>query len=92
MGMDHGQLVRIKMNRQREYVGRPLNVAARLQAAIKDHDSTLAGKLLISKPAYRALGLNRLRESRGKEVTRTLRNISNGDRYRAMKITIYRER
>ena len=78
------------MNEQVEYIGRPLNVAARLQSAIKQRDHQPAGKLLVSKPAFVELGLGRVKRYPIKEVTRTLRNISNGKRYRAMKITLYR--
>lgn len=35
-GADKGQMIRLFMSNQREYIGRPLNIAARLQAAVKD--------------------------------------------------------
>jgi len=38
-GMDIGSCITFVMNEQQEYVGRPLNVAGRLQGAVGQHDS-----------------------------------------------------
>lgn len=87
-GVDRGTLVRIRMNRQSEYVGRPLNVAARLQGAIKEKDKDPAGKMLITNAAFADLRLNRLKKLRATEVTRVLRNLSFGESFEARKIVI----
>jgi hypothetical protein len=84
-GVDIGPLVRLTMMGKREYVGRPINIATRLQNAIKDKDDNPAYKVLFSKPAFNQLGLAPdFRKTR--PATRTLRNIRNGQRYACMKV------
>ena len=86
-GVDRGKLVRIRMMGQTEYIGRPLNIASRLQGAIKEKDKNPAYKVLFSKPSYNALGLPK--SSRGVQaVTRTLRNIQGGNKYACIKLTL----
>ena len=78
-GVDAGELVRIEMNDQIEYLGRPLNVASRLQNAIKELAGGPEYKALFSKHAYNSLSLTQQheRDPRAKEVRLSLRNISN---------------
>lgn len=84
-GVDTGSLVRFTMMTKREYVGRPLNIASRLQSAIKDKDDNPANKVLFSKPSFNQLGIDRsFRKTR--PVTRTLRNIRHGKRYACVKM------
>jgi class 3 adenylate cyclase len=40
------------MMEQREYVGRPLNIASRLQAALSQIDPSPAYKVLVPRPTY----------------------------------------
>lgn len=89
-GIDKGALVRIRMMGQTEYVGRPLNVASRLQAAIKDRDDHPAYKCLLSRHAYLDLSLSRelKHKLRRKHVRRTMRNIQGGQSYRCVKLTL----
>ena len=89
-GIDAGTLVRIVMNQRAEYVGRPLNIAARLQGALKQKDKSPHGKLLISKNAFARLKLPSTGKLAGKLVTRELHNISGGSNYQARKIVICR--
>jgi class 3 adenylate cyclase len=77
-GLDRGDLVRIVMLRNPEYIGRPINVACRLQSAIKDKDRRPQYKALMTKHLYSRMK-NDLSKSNCKEVNRTLRNI-NGDK------------
>jgi len=84
-GVDVGPLVRMRMMGKPEYVGRPINIATRLQSAIKDKDDNPAYKVLFSKPAFNQLRLTTdFRKTR--PATRTLRNIRNGRRYACMKV------
>lgn len=86
-GVDSGPLVQLTMMGKREYVGRPINIASRLQSAIKDKDDNPAYKVLFSKPAFNQLRLARdYRKTR--PATRTLRNIRNGERYACMKVRL----
>lgn len=84
-GVDIGPLVRLTMMGKREYVGRPINIASRLQGAIKDKDNNPAYKVLFSRPAFNQLHLARdFRKTR--RASRTLRNIRNGERYPCVKM------
>jgi class 3 adenylate cyclase len=83
-GVDLGRVVRIVMLGKREYIGRPLNVASRLQGAVKDRDKKPAYKALFTKHAFRALDLDSHSASL---ETRKLRNIFGGDRYECLKLT-----
>lgn len=83
-GVDEGSLVEIVMNRQKEYVGRALNVAARLQSAIKQFRDPPAGTLLISNNAFVHLRLQVVNV----EVECKLANVTGGERYRARKILV----
>jgi class 3 adenylate cyclase len=87
-GIDSGTLVKIVMNQRDEYIGRALNVAARLQSAIKQKDKTPAGKLLISKNSFASLGLAKTRKYAGKLVDRLLANVAGGEHYQVRKIVI----
>lgn len=86
-GVDKGRLVRLTMNEQTEYIGRALNVASRLQGAIKDKDKHPSYKVLISKHAYNGLQIApRMYEI--ENVTRRLRNIRNNERMNLVKLTL----
>jgi class 3 adenylate cyclase len=79
-GVDSGELIRLEMNEQWEYLGRAINVATRLQGATKDLASSCGDKVLFSRNSYSSLGDGRA-EFRVKEAQVQLRNISNGDNY-----------
>jgi len=85
-GIDRGSLIGFIMNRKTEFVGRAINVACRLQGAIKDKDKSPQYKALITKPLYQELrssfkGLKRTR------ARRKLRNIAEGNEVHCMKIS-----
>jgi class 3 adenylate cyclase len=78
-GMDEGELIRIEMNEQTEYLGRPINVASRLQGATKDLPGRPEYKALLSKNFNNLLGA---KPDIGLDTVRVnLRNISGGDKY-----------
>ncbi len=84
-GIDRGSLIRFIMHGKREYVGRAINVACRLQGAIKDRDKSPQYKALITKPLFQEI-----RQSFGDvkkiPVRRTLRNIGDGKEVRCIKL------
>jgi class 3 adenylate cyclase len=88
-GVDQGKLIRLKMNGRWEYIGRPLNVAARLMAALKAKDDRPQGKILMAKAAFRELGLSVHNAYQVVEVTRELKNVSGGKKYKAKRIWLY---
>ena len=87
-GIEEGSLVRLKMAGRIEYVGRPLNIACRLQSAIKDKDRNPAYKVLISRHAFRRMFRNR-KQYKPQYVRRKLRNIRGGDNYYCVKLKIF---
>jgi hypothetical protein len=84
-GIDGGQLIKIVMMQKPEYIGRPLNIACRLQSAIKDNDSHPEYKVLVSKHIFEK-SLKDIRGYNPKNVKRTLRNIRGGDKYQCVKL------
>lgn len=51
-GIDQGELVRLVMMGNDEYIGRPLNIASRLQGSIKQKDDNPSYKVLFQNPAF----------------------------------------
>ena len=86
-GVDRGRLVRLKMMNKIEYVGRPINIASRLQSAIKQKDNNPSSKVLFSKPSFNGLGLA-LGYRNAEVVHRTLRNIQGGNKYSCVKLRL----
>jgi hypothetical protein len=79
-GVEKGPLARMTIYGAREYVGRALNVACRLQGAVKDKGGSPAYKALISNRVFNEY----FAEANGYKtfkVTRSLRNISGGDKF-----------
>ncbi len=87
-GIDRGTLMQLVMTGRREYIGRPLNAACRLQGAIRQKDKSPNGKVLISNAAHEELGLAQHNLFRGNAVSRKLRNLLGGEHYRARKIIL----
>jgi class 3 adenylate cyclase len=86
-GVDRGELLKFRMMGQPEYIGRALNVASRLQGAVKQKDDNPAYKVLFSNPSFKALRLSpNFRPS--KTVTCALRNIQGGAKYSCVKMTL----
>ena len=88
-GIDRGKVVRLIMNSRPEYIGRPLNLANRLQGAIGQKDKEPEGKVLISKSAHVHLRLSASRKYAGRLVERNLRNVIGGQNYQARKIVLH---
>ena len=92
-GIDKGVLIRMEMMGQTEYIGRALNVAARLQSAIKDTgDDDPAYKCLLSMHAYSDLHLPGELKDRyqRKHTKRVLRNIQGEQPCRCVKLILPR--
>lgn len=86
-GLEMGPLTPTTMYQQQEYFGRAINVACRLQAAIKDKDGFPAYKALVSNAVFNEY----LAPATGFKVTlakRSLRNIRSGADYECRKIVL----
>ena len=87
-GIDKGTLIKVIMNGRTEYLGRALNVAARLQAAIKDGCDAPQGKVLMSKNVYAILNDTIKSENEMKERKKNLRNIAGGTSFICMELSL----
>lgn len=74
---------------QQEYVGRALNVACRLQAALKDKGGSPAHNALMSESVYRDY-FAQTKPHRVNEVTRNLRNIDDGAQFACPRVWLLR--
>jgi len=84
-GIEKGPLRGLTMYGQREYVGRALNVACRLQSSIKDRDTNPAYKALVSNAAFNHY-FSSIRGVKIFKVRRKLRNIRGGSDFHCKKI------
>lgn len=84
-GLERGPLRGMTMYGRREYFGRALNVACRLQGAIKDNDPDPAYKALVSNAAFNEYFAS-VRSVKIWKVRRKLRNIRRGSEFRCKKI------
>lgn len=89
IGMDRGPLLKIKLAGTDEWVGRAINVACRLQNAIKDKDDEPEYKALMSKQLYQKFKAEFGICSPG-AATRKLRNIRGGENFECIKVTLFR--
>jgi class 3 adenylate cyclase len=87
-GVDSGELMRITILGRTEYIGRPINIACRLQNAIKDGDEHPEYKVLVPKPFFKK-HLNKVITYKMKQVERKLRNILGGAPYICIKIHLF---
>jgi len=84
-GLHYGDVIRFVMLGVREYIGRPLNIATRLQTSIKDNDPEPQGKILMSKLVYSKIKHYIPRTYKLWKVTRELKNVVGGSNYDAIK-------
>lgn len=83
-GVDVGLIHRVRMFGAHEYIGRPLNVACRLQGAIKDDEvMSPADKVLVSRHCYEKYfaGVSDINRYNPNETSRQLRNILGGKNF-----------
>ena len=86
-GLEKGPLASMTVYGAKEYVGRALNIACRLQNAVKDKGGSPAYRALVSNAVYNdyfspATGYKVF------QVTRRLRNIRGGAEFRCRKINL----
>ena len=86
-GIDRGWLSSMTMYGHREYIGRPINIACRLQGAVKDKGRSPAYKALVTYAAYRK-HFAHLPPSRAVRVKRILHNINDEAPFGCRKISL----
>lgn len=89
-GIDRGTLLVMTMNVRREYAGRALNIAARLQSSIgQQKESHPENKVLMSNSVYVAIASEVRSIYRIDAVRRELKNISGGENYLCKKLWLH---
>ena len=88
-GIEKGDLVPITMDGHQEYVGRAINVACRLQAALKDKGASPAYSALISNRVYKEYFADTT-PHQVRKVTRRLRNINDGAEFECRRLWLLR--
>jgi class 3 adenylate cyclase len=86
-GIEKGPLVKILMLGKQEFLGRPLNIACRLQNAVKDRGKSPEYRALVSNHFY----IEYLKGIKGLKtfpVDRVLRNIRGGAKYKCVKLNL----
>jgi class 3 adenylate cyclase len=88
-GIEKGELIPVSMSGQREYVGRAINVACRLQAALKDKGTSHAYGALVSDRVYDEY-FAQTTPHRVNKVMRNLRNINGGADFACRRLWLLR--
>jgi hypothetical protein len=86
-GIEMGTLRKFVLGKEVEFAGRALNVACRLQAAVKDKGSEPDYRCLFSRKVFNTY-LKNVENFQFFDVERSLRNISDGERYRCVKANL----
>lgn len=86
-GIDRGTLIRFVMAENTEYIGRAINVACRLQGAIKDKDKKPQYKVLMTKNVYRQIKTD-IKNYKHQNVIRKLHNIAVDKIFNCVKVPI----
>jgi len=87
-GLDKGSLSRFVMDGDVECIGRFINVAARLQGAIKAEDDNPGGKVLMPRHLYENVKQTIVDEYRTRQVIVQLSNVSGAEKYRGVLLTL----
>jgi hypothetical protein len=86
-GLDEGPLIQLTMQDKTEYLGRPINVACRLQGIINEMDIKRGFRIFMSHRLFHILKHD-LIDCEYNETERSLRNISEGKNFRCYLISI----
>ena len=88
-GIEKGELIPLTLNGRQEYVGRAINIACRLQTALKDKGGSPAYSALVSNRVYTEY-FAETKPHRMHKVTRNLRNISDGAEFVCRRLWLLR--
>ncbi len=85
LGIDAGPVRKVVLGNEVEFVGRPINVACRLQTAVKDKKPGPDYRCLMSRKVYNEY-MTEMKDFHFGSAERALRNISGGEKYQCYKI------
>ena len=86
-GVANGKLIKLVMLGKKEYIGRSINIASRLQSSIKDRDKNPQYKVLMSRTVAKKLNINN-DPPNIRPVPRKLRNIFGGKEMQFVKVVL----
>lgn len=88
-GIDSGMLIKLEMNEKSEYLGRAINVAARLQGQAKGlAKDGYSNFVLMSKASFNSL-LPEKTEFRTNETRVDLKNITGGEKFQCFAVEMH---
>jgi class 3 adenylate cyclase len=87
-GLEQGTLVRFEINENTEYIGRAINVAARLQGAVKQNEKNPEGVVLMSMNVFDKVKRQAPNKYGTRRVTINLNNVAGGESYIAMQLNL----
>jgi class 3 adenylate cyclase len=85
-GIDRGPLMKFVLGDEVEFIGRALNIASRLQGAVKDKGPP-ENRVLVSRQVYSRY-LRKVKGFKFYKANRKLRNVGVGQRYDCIKINL----
>lgn len=86
-GLECGPIYKVTMFQQREYFGRPIVIACRLQNAVKDTERAPAYKALVS-PSIKSRYFSLIEAARSTSRSVELRNVREGRNFRVQRINL----
>ena len=89
LGIDAGPVRKVILGSEVEFVGRSINVACRLQTAVKDKKPGPDYRCLMSRKVYNRY-MTEIEDFHFVPVDRVLRNISGGEKYQCYKVDFSR--
>jgi hypothetical protein len=90
-GIDRGTLTQMFMNQVTEYIGRPLNIACRLQNSISQKDDFPQYKVMMSKHTFSYLKENKnidFNQFNPVQARRTLKNVEGSSEVQCIKLKV----
>jgi hypothetical protein len=87
IGVEMGEVRKFFLDDQIEFTGRAFNIACRLQAAVKEKDAEPDYRCLFSRKVFNTY-LTKVKDFEFADVERSLRNISDGERYCGVKVDL----
>lgn len=89
LGIDAGPVRKLILGNEVEFVGRPINVACRLQTAVKDKKPGPDYRCLMSRKVYNTY-MTDVEDFYFGAADRVLRNITGGEKYQCYKVDFSR--
>lgn len=88
-GVDIGEIFEIAINEKKEWIGRPINIASRLQGVVSIPKDNVINSFLISERSFNDLNGGSIEKKLvKKDKRRTLKNIADDDKFKCHKVLL----